>query len=179
MSEMRLGVVVYRPGSGAGVDRQFADVAGALRRSGWRVAGAVQHNIENPSSCRCDMTLEDLSSGALIEISEDRGPEARACRLDACALEEIAGLVAGALDRGTDLVIVNKFGKREVEGGGFRQVIERAAALGVPLLVAVSRDNLEAWERFAAGADTRLPADQRAISAWCRSWLGTSLTSAA
>lgn len=175
MLDVRLGSIVYDGGAGVRVDEILARVARDLREAGSRLAGAVQYNTCSRSGCRCDMTLEDLASGQLVAISEDRGPEARGCRLNSAALEEIVGLASVALENEVDILIVNKFGKREAEGHGFRQVIETAAARGVPVLVAVSRENLDAWNRFAMGADARLGAVADDISTWCRSVTATGL----
>lgn len=54
-----------------------------------------------------------------------------------------------ALETAPDLLIVNKFGKTECEGGGCRPLIAEAVERGVPVLVAVPWDNLDGWRRFA------------------------------
>lgn len=164
----RLAAVVYEAGKGGDGDAVLASVARTLRASGLRLAGAVQHNRPAPDRCRCDMVLEDLASAVTIEISENRGPEARGCRLNPAALEEIVGLAVVAVEHGADLLIVNKFGKREAEGRGFRQAIEAAIERGTSVLVAVSSENLAAWSEFAAGFDARLPLDALLITAWCQ-----------
>ena len=165
--KMRIAAVVYPVSEGAHADTVISDVARRLKSDGMRIAGAVQHNTHNGDRCRCDMTLEDLSSGRLVQISEDRGPEARGCRLDSSALEEIVGMVCSSLEGSPDLVVVNKFGKREAEGSGFRAAIEQALGSGVAVLTAVSTTNLAEWESFAGGLDDRLPLDAADISAWC------------
>ena len=58
-----------------------------------------------------------------------------------------------------DLVIVNKFGKTECEGGGCRSLIAEAIELNVPVLVAVPVGNLEDWRRFAGGFATEYVLD--------------------
>jgi len=165
--ESRLAAIVYAAGEGAQVDVGLAAAARAVRATGLSLAGAVQHNTFGDDRCRCDMTLEDLATGRLVDISENRGKEARGCRLNSAALEEIVGMVGAAVEAGASLLIVNKFGKREVEGSGFRQVIARAMVLGVPVLVAVSRENEAAWSAFTGGMDERLPLDVESIRAWC------------
>ena len=163
---VNIGAVVYPEGAGEGADDILRLVAERLSKDGLRLAGAIQRNTENPQYCRCDMTLEDLASGRLVEISEDLGPGSTGCRLDARALEEIVGLVCGSLDVGADLLIVNKFGKREAQGAGFRAAIEAALSRNVPILVAVNSGNLEAWNEFAGELDARLPLDAEAIVRW-------------
>ncbi len=164
---IRIAAVIYSVSESAHADNVLNDVARRLKSRGMRIVGAVQHNTHNGDRCRCDMTLEDLSSGRLVQISEDRGPEASGCRLDSSALEEIVGMVCSSLEGGPDLMVVNKFGKREGEGSGFRAAIEQALDSGVAVLTAVSSTNLPEWENFTGGLDERLPLDPAAIAAWC------------
>ncbi len=167
MSEPRLAAILYGEGEGPRIDDLLVEIVAALRSRDFQLAGAIQHNTDGGDRCRCDMTLEDLSSGHRIDISERRGPEARGCRLDSFALEESVGLVTHSLSDGRDLLVVNRFGKREAEGHGFRQAIEKAMELGVPVLVAVSVSQQAAWEKFTAPFAERLPADASDVVSWC------------
>ncbi|MBL8566719.1 MAG: DUF2478 domain-containing protein [Hyphomicrobiaceae bacterium] len=164
---MQLGALVYEEGEGARVDEFLAALAGELRGSGIRLAGAIQLNTDGGDRCRCDMTLEDLASGRLIDISERRGPEARGCRLDSFALEDAVGSVIASLEARPDLMILNRFGKREAEGHGFRGAIEFALANNVPVLIAISRANMPAWTAFAEQMGETLPFDDSAVLSWC------------
>jgi hypothetical protein len=65
-------------------------------------------------------------------------------------------------------VILNKFGKAEADGSGFRSVIARAIEVGVPVLTAVKSAYREDWQRFHGGAATDLVPDPKATLAWCR-----------
>lgn len=168
MGTSRLAAVLYMGGKGGAADAVLAEAVEVLAAEGWRLGGAVQLNRAVEDRCACDMTLKDLGTGRLVEISEDRGPLARGCRLNSVALEELTGLAAAALAEGVDLLVVNKFGKRETEGHGFRQAIETAVVLGVPVIALVSDGNLAGWEEFTGGLDERFDADVDAILAWCR-----------
>ena len=168
MTTPALAAIVYAEGDGPRVDNLLAEVSRALRLSGTRLAGAGQHNTDGGDRCRCDMTLEDLSSGRRVDISEKRGPEARGCRLDSFALEEVVGLVGASLATDPELVILNRFGKREADGAGFRPVIEDALARGVAVLVAVSKGNVAAWDTFAAALDRKLDIDAVSVIEWSR-----------
>lgn len=163
---MRIGAFVYDPGRGADVDVVLASVAARLVREGIRLGGAIQINSADGNRCSCDMSLQDLSSGRTVLISENRGPLARGCRLDPRGLEEVVGLVEASIERGIDFLIINKFGKREAEGKGFRAAIEAALAGGAPVLVAVSEASLPAWQEFVSGLDERLPFDEHSAIAW-------------
>jgi len=162
---MRLGYVIgARRG---GVDRLLAEVATHLAAEGWDLAGVVQVNAERPGR-RCDMDLAVLGGGS-VRISQCLGPLARGCRLDPSGLETAVGLVEAALDaRPPQLLIVNKFGKAEIGGRGFRPLIARALGQGVPVLTGVGPGNLDGFLAFAEGLGEALPDSPAAVLEWCR-----------
>lgn len=162
---MRLGVVQgERRGE---VDRVLAEVAADLAACGLRLAGVVQINPEVPGR-RCDMDLVLLDAGARVRISQCLGPLARGCRLDPAGLEAAVGQVAARLEGGErpDLLIVNKFGKAEIAGRGFRPVVARALELGVPVLIGLNRGNHDGFEAFAEGLAERLAPEPAAVVCW-------------
>jgi hypothetical protein len=163
---MRLGYVIgARRG---GVDALLAQAAGRLQAEGWDLAGVVQVNPEVPGR-RCDMDLILLGAEDRFRISQCLGPQARGCRLDPAGLEAAVGRVeAGLALRVPQLLVVNKFGKAEIGGRGFRPVIARALGDEVPVLVGVNRANLDGFQDFAAGLGTPLPEDLGAVLDWCR-----------
>lgn len=143
----------------------LAGVADGLARDGIRLAGAVQINTDRPD-CACDVDLRILGdAGPSVRISQSLGAAARGCRLDPGALEDAAHRVSRAL-AGADLLIVNKFGKQEAEGRGFRTVIAEALDAGVPVLTAVAGDQAGAFRDFAGDLAEEVRAE-RAL-AWCR-----------
>lgn len=124
----------------------------AARAKGLRVAGALQYDTVIPGRRRCQMALEDLSTGRLHAISEDRGPGARGCNLDLGLLAEAeTALLAGLAAEGADLVVINKFGKSEAMGAGLRGVIVAALETETPLVIGVPLVNLDAWQAFVDG----------------------------
>jgi hypothetical protein len=70
------------------------------------------------------------------------------------------------MSSGADLLIVNKFGKHEAEGRGFRDVIAEALAMEIPVLVGLNSLNRPAFEDFAEGLATQLPPEPSALMAW-------------
>jgi nucleoside-triphosphatase THEP1 len=78
------------------------------------------------------------------------------------------GLVKVSLSSGADLLIVNKFGKHEAEGRGFRDVIAEAVAMEIPVLVGLNALNRPAFESFAEGLAVQLPSDPAALMAWVK-----------
>ncbi|MCC7251961.1 DUF2478 domain-containing protein [Hyphomicrobium sp.] len=163
---MHIAAVLYEGDQGATVDALLADVAYQLRGSGWKLAGVVQA-LGAPRKSRCEMMLEDLATGACIETTDRLGPSASGCRLDTEALEDSAGLAASALDPDTRLVVINRFGKRETEGAGFRSMIENAVVLDVPVLVGLKRMHLDAWTHFVGGEPLLLPHYRDEVLRWC------------
>ncbi|MGO8909545.1 MAG: DUF2478 domain-containing protein [Bradyrhizobium sp.] len=59
------------------------------------LAGVVQHQAFEGADRRCDVILEDLSSGHRTTLFENRGAGARGCRLDEAALAEATARVEG------------------------------------------------------------------------------------
>jgi hypothetical protein len=141
-------------------------LASQLAARGFRCCGTVQINSERADAGPCDMDVQVLPAGPVLRISQDLGPSARGCRLDPAALETAAGLVSASLAHGADILIVNKFGKHEAEGRGFRTVIAEALALGIPVIAGVNALNLPAFEEFAGGLATRLPPDFDRLADW-------------
>jgi nucleoside-triphosphatase THEP1 len=160
-----LAVLVHAEGDAA--DAVMAGAAETLAAAGWRVAGAVQANLERPDRRRCDMRLRDLASGEETLISQDLGDEAEGCRLDLDAFARASLLVERALEAGADVLIVNRFGKQEAQGRGFVGAIAQALGRGAPVVVAVSPQNLDACEAFAGEPLQRLAPDATAIADWC------------
>jgi hypothetical protein len=96
-------ILACRLGLRQGIDRCLPGRSrGADASTGFRLAGTVQSNPQRADRPRCDMDVHVLPDGPVLRISEDRGPEARGCRLDAGVLE---AAVAATLDRldGADL----------------------------------------------------------------------------
>jgi nucleoside-triphosphatase THEP1 len=167
---MKVAAVIYDMGEAPRVDALLAALAERLRRDGYALAGAVQHNTDEAGRPCSDMRIEDLSTGRLMDISNPK-TAGTGCRLDATALEDVAGIVAGGLDGAVDLVILNRFGKQEISGNGFRAMMESAVAREIPLLTVLNGVHRPAWDGFASGMAATLPPDATAIERWCRSVL--------
>ncbi len=139
--------IIY--GDGAHVAPTLDRIVRHLADNSYRLAGLVQRDVERAGRSRCDMLMENLATGEIIAISQDRGEGARGCRLDVDALLTAVAGVRDKLLTVPDLLIVNKFGKTECEGGGCRSLLADAIDLNVPVLVAVPMGNLDGWRRFA------------------------------
>jgi len=162
------------PGRGD-TDLLLERLAARLAVQGVRCAGTVQINTERADTRPCDMDVRVLPDGPVLRISQDRGPEARGCRLDADALETAVGHVSARLSAGADLLIVNKFGKHEAEGRGFREVMATAVALDVPVLVGLNALNRDAFEAFSGGTARLVTPDLTSLETWAMSVVSPGL----
>lgn len=161
---MRLGVIQAQgPGT---VDALLTKLADRLEARGIRLVGTVQSNSEPAAGVACDMDVRVMGGGPVIRINQTLGAGSRGCRLDLSALERAVGEVAARMEDDVELVIVNKFGKHEAEGRGFRDLIADALSRDVPVLTAVNHLNRSAFESFAADLAETLPADLDTIEAW-------------
>lgn len=161
---MRIGSV-FQPDRGA-TDMLLSAVAARLMAAGLRVAGAVQTNSGCEVSPRCDMDLAILPDGPVIRISQSLGAASQGCRLDAGALEQ-AVLEVGTRLAGAKILLINKFGKHESEGRGFRTLIAEALDQGIPVLIGINSQNRIAFTDFAGDMAEPLPAELDAIVDWC------------
>lgn len=148
-------------------DMILSSVADRLIAQGMRVYGAIQINRERRDGQRCDMDIRILPDGPEIRVSQSLGLGARGCRLDSGALETAVARVGASLGASADLLIVNKFGKQEAGGAGFRTLIGDAISRGVPVLTCVNALNQEAFDQYSAGFQVRLDARETALVDWC------------
>lgn len=158
---MRLGYVMV-PGQGE-TDRTLTAVAEAGLARGLPLLAAVQHNTD--CGYHCDMDLRILPGDTQFRISQNLGEESSGCRLDPAGLEAAVAEVAARLS-GAGVLIVNKFGKHEADGRGFRSVIAEAIERDLPVLVGVNALNLGAFEAFAGPQAERLEPSVEDIVGW-------------
>lgn len=164
MGSTKLAAIIANE-RGAG-DVFLAGLAKELAAMGYRLGGVVQDNGPDAVGCKGDMNLIELTSGKATRISQDLGDQSKGCRLDSSALEEVAGLINASVGQDLDLVILNKFGKREAEGAGLRQPLLKFVEAGIPVLVSVGSNNLDAWQEFCGDMSEILPADKQAVLDW-------------
>ena len=107
-----------------------------------------------------------LHSGETLLLAQDFDPAARGCRLDLARLQNAGMRIADALSHGADLVIINRFGKRERDGKGLSHLIGRALDADIPVVIAVGRDHFADWIKFAGGMSVRLGCERDALEAW-------------
>lgn len=155
-------------------DELLATVVRTLQQEGRTVAGFIQRQGCHDLSGHAEMLLEEIPSGRRFCISQPLGKDSRGCRLDPRAIADIAGPLLKAIESRPDLLVLNRFGKGESEGQGFRAVLEKAFLLGIPVLTSVKQTYVGAWETFAGSCSTSLPPALKDILDWSRTRIARS-----
>ena len=140
------------------------DFAADLNAHSFRAVGMVQAGQCADSSLSAVL----LPSGETLLLAQDFDSATRGCRLDLGRLQNAGERVAEALGAGADLLIVNRFGKRERDGKGLAFLIEHALDADIPVVIAVSAKSFPDWIRFAGGMSVKLACDHKALDAWWR-----------
>jgi len=147
-------------------DMVFSALVGRCRALGLSLAGVLQHQVAAGADRRCDVILEDLTSGHRTPLFEDRGAGASGCRLDEPALAEATARVEGSLETTPQLLVLNKFGKVECDGGGLRDLIASAIDRGIPVVIGVPQRNLGTWREFAGEFAIEFSDDAGDVELW-------------
>lgn len=147
------------------IDDCLSEVVALLQARGARLSGTVRALPVDHHAHPCDMDVRVLPDGPLYRISQALGAGSHGCRLDGGVIETLAVEVEARV-AGSELLVINKFGKQESLGRGLRPAIVKALDLGIPVLVGVNGLNLPEFEAFAGGAAERLDADPEIILRW-------------
>jgi Protein of unknown function (DUF2478) len=145
-------------------DAILRDFASDLNARGFRAVGMTQAGECADSSLSAVL----LHSGEKLLLAGDSDPAASGCRLDVARLQDAGARVADALEAGADLLIINRFGKRERNGQGLAYLIERAHEADTPVVIAVSSQHFAEWTKFAGGMTVRLSCDRHSLDSWWR-----------
>ncbi|GGF68878.1 hypothetical protein GCM10007301_30690 [Azorhizobium oxalatiphilum] len=148
-------------------DALLEGVARHLHARGHDVAAYVHRHASDDDACCDSIAVEEIFSGLRWLITQSLGSGSQACRLDPHGLADVAAHAMEALDRGPDLVILNRFGKSEAEGQGMRDVLARGCAAGIPMLTVLKQEHLGAWDAFTDGMAQVIPAHPEAVLGWC------------
>lgn len=150
----------------ADIDGFLAQTVALMRPLGLRLCGVLQSRGTVGGDCHCaEMDLTTLGSNKTFRISQPLGNAARGCRLNPGALAECAAFLEAELP-GADLLILNRFGKGESEGRGFRDLISAAMGQGIPVLTAIRPTYAQSWADFGGDLACDLPMDQTGVMAW-------------
>ncbi len=162
--EVKLCAVRYDKDFDTGV--LLHKVARILRLRDVKLAGVIQNYTTTDRVARAPMNLVNLQSNSVFKISQDLGSESKGCMLDYQKLADVEGVLSQAITKNVDLIIINKFGKAESQGGGLMSCIVDAIYSDISVLTTVRAPYLEAWENFHGGSAMEFPPDERVITEW-------------
>lgn len=149
------------------IDSLLEQAARKLEAEGLRVSGVLQHRGNGDGECHCSVTdLVTLGSGKVFHISQPLGEGARGCRLDPGALAQCCQHLEAEVAKGCDVLVLNRFGKAESEGRGFRDLIAMALDRDIPVLAGVRNEYVAAWSDFGRELAAVVPASRDALDAW-------------
>lgn len=137
-----------------------------LRTHDVTVGGVIQEARRVADETCVRLHVVDLRSGKSACISQNRGKDARGCKLDPRGLADISHCITDAIAAKVDLIVINKFGRAESEGAGLLSCIADAISVGVPVLTTVREPYLDAWGLFHGGLARDLPPRLDAILHW-------------
>lgn len=159
--------IAYTQTQGQGaLDRLLADFSEQLQIRGLQTRGVVQTNTDCDTSHRCDMDVVVLPDGPKIRISQFLGKDSQGCRLNPEALETAVAEVDRSMDAPFDVFILNKFGKQEADGRGFRDLLGRALEQGAAVIAGTNGLNRQVFEDFSGGMATYVAPDLKSLMAW-------------
>lgn len=161
MSDPRIAAIRYAPGQST---RPVLDAFVAeLKTRGVNVHGLVQEATESHG-----MDAIDLQTGGRIPLKRPTRYESdnKLCSLSLSQLAEATMVLRRALDEGADVVVVERFGKAERDGGGLADELLALMAGGTPTIVTVPKEEFEAWQRFCGGLGDVVDCDLDALLKW-------------
>ena len=139
-----------------------------LKCKGLRVAGVVEISQCGTGGVCKRLAVRDLSSGEVMEISQNLGAGSTACNLDPGGLAKACEAVERATEEGADVVVLSKFGKLEAARSGLCDAFRAAILADLPIVTGVSPQLTEEWLHFAGSLSTDIAATTDALDAWWR-----------
>lgn len=148
------------------LDLLLSDLADKLQARGLRTRGIVQTNTGCETTHRCDMDVVVLPEGPTIRISQNLGKEASGCRLDPDAMSTAIAAVSRSMEKPFDVFLLNKFGKQEADGRGFRDLLAAAVECGATVIAGTNPLNAKVFEEFSGGLATNIDPTIDSLLSW-------------
>ncbi|WP_185961502.1 DUF2478 domain-containing protein [Telmatospirillum sp. J64-1] len=158
-----IGVILHP--SGSHTEELLGAFAEELRDRGVRVGGLYQRSGTDPNG-KSRMELVDIAEGKVYLISQNLGRFSQACCVDPGGLADASMVLRRDMERGLDLLIINKFARHESLGRGLTAELFEAVSRGIPVLTAVSHRYKAAWDELTDCAGDILAADPDALRSW-------------
>lgn len=163
-------LAAVRVADDADVETLMEEIMEALRESGCRLAGFVQRSIDHHDGRGPYLVLVNVRDNQETPLSAPRGyplsDTSRPCTVDDSVLADFAGRVTRDLDSDVDLLILNRFGRREKEGRGCRDEMAAALARDTPVLCVVRESHVDAWQTFGGDMVCCVEPDLAAVRSW-------------
>lgn len=168
MSDPQIAGVVYERGAPIrDVMKAFVD---ELRAKGINVHGILQETPKelDPKNAGCGVDAIDIKTGDHVALVRPTQYELdnSVCSLDLSRLAEASMILRRALDDHADIVVVEKFGKHEKDGGGLSDDLLAVMAEGIPTVVSVPKVEQEAWQTFCGDLSQDLNCDLDQVLSW-------------
>lgn len=157
-------LAVFTTSGAAQADAVLARVAAGLAAAGVNVAGCLQ-DTQIAASGQATRWLRFLDGSAPLAITQTLGAGAAGCSLDPSALATAAGRIAPQI-AGAQVLILNRFGRSEATGGGFRDLIVASLDAGVPVVTNVPDRYRAEFDDFAGDMACWLPGDADPVLRW-------------
>ena len=151
---------------GFDIDGLLGGICQTAVNAGINVGGLIQETRGGIGGCAQSVHVVDIQSGEKFDIWEDRGREARGCRLDEEGLIISARILDKAIKERVDLLIINRFGRAEGLGRGLVGSFAQALEAGIPLLTSVREPYTDAWRQFHGGLACELESNRKAVDRW-------------
>jgi hypothetical protein len=164
-----VAVVIWEEGEPA--DARMEALALACRARGLKVSGLIQRNGGRRAGGDFSMEMREIEPGGEgsvrpIPLLDPSIAAGRGCRLDVAALAAAASLLAPERHRGSDLVIVNKFGRQESLGRGLRDEMAALIMSGLPVLTSVRASLRPSFEAFVGDGYVAIAPTPEAVTDW-------------
>ncbi|RZI55515.1 MAG: DUF2478 domain-containing protein [Zymomonas sp.] len=159
--------MVYGPSDNP--DAILAEFMRQVLGEGWDVLGILQRRVDGAASK--NRSVEFVLTPE-TEWTALASPDARAAILDGRASERLPELgrrLAAALVRKPDLIVLNRFGRAELENNGLIGVLSDALTEVVPIVVAVPEGLRDVWIASTGGLAVLVASDPDRLMGWWRS----------
>ena len=162
-----VGVVYERGEPIRDVMRGFVD---SLKAEGFNVHGILQEKPEgvDTSAAGCGVDAIDINTNSKVALVRPTQYELdnNICSMDLSRLAEAAQILRRAISQSADIVVVEKFGKHEKDGGGLSDDLMAVISEPIPTVVSVPKDELASWCTFTGGMDVQVDCDLQALQGW-------------
>ncbi len=143
----------------------LAEFVKKLTAANVRVEGILQEEMVDANGIRLGIDAIDISTGHRITIKHPMNDDGE-CGLDISALVEATSSLRKAIDNRPDLMVIEKFGEQEQNGGGMSDEIWQTITVGIPLIVSVPEKAIDIWQERSGGMGSVIPLSKNALHEW-------------